>query len=329
MVSYAFFVASLQRNFMNFSHSFKHIRCISLLIPCLLIIQPMDVKSEPMTITTAVAIGVAVNLIASGTIEGLRYFLSKSKNEEEYELRHVLFKDKRMSYFINSLETLKNISDADDAEEVFLTDHELYRYPNFVKAIKKSCPGYAEYIKNLYFELAQNYKKRKVRGFERVYKKNLLTRNLPGNKPEEDNFEFYELIKKLYQEVLEQEQRDQLIALILQGDFATINQLWDSLDKNLLCEVLRTIGCEKNDKAYAVLMNLVGTCGSESAELCKLAATILLTTDPETIDSYKNALFLLEKALALKPDDKEIVMNIQSLKKLIEMTEIEQQVVFV
>ena len=312
---------------MNFSTRFKRGLTVSVLVPGLLAIQPKKVHAEPLSVGGIVA-SVVVQLITSTSVDGVYYLLSKSKSDQEYDLRHAFLKDKRPSYFITSIEGLKNSPDIEGIEHYLLADHELYRYPNF-RQVAKTCPGYAEYIKQLYAELEQDYKKRKVRGFKRVYKKNLLTRNLPGNKPEEDYFEFYELIKKLYQEVLEHEQRDLLIMLVMQGDFAAINQLWNSLNKTVLFEVLSSIaGTENSSQAFMVLMNLINNCGRESAELYELAATILLNIHPENSgDSDKEVLSLLEKALAFKPDDKEIIWNIEALKKLIEMSELSQQAV--
>ncbi len=293
---------------MIFSPNFKQFSRISLLAVALLIIQPRKIRAtDPITFAgfcCSVLYMAATSLVVSGVIGIATYLLTESKTQQEYDERHAIFYDKNNLFFLELIESIKNNPRLKNSELKILSNHEMYRYESFIEAIKESCPEYAQYIKELYAELVINYKKRKVRGFKRIYKTNIISRELPGHNPADDYFEFYELIKTLYQEVLVAEQLEELRNLILSKNVTAINELWNTIDQTILYEALNTIGCqEKNDAAYYVALNLITTCNKESSKLHLAIAIILLTKPQITIQTYEEALHHMRRALELNPED--------------------------
>lgn len=267
-------------------------------------IKPAKIKAaEPLTmafIVSGIIISVSASLVLAGVYTTADLFLRKSKNKKDYERRHTLFEGKSKTYFLDTIDALKNNADIENAELRVLSNHELYRYPKFRAAIKESCSEYSDYIKKIIVELANDRKKRDVQGFNVTYK---------SKKSQEDIFEFYELIKALHQEILAEEGLVEVLRqLILNGDYLAINEQWDLFDQELLCQVLRSVGMQENNRvAYDVLVNLFNVCQRESAELRYLAFSILFNVLPSSLTNYQEALNNLRKALEIEPHNQDFL----------------------
>ena len=171
-------------------------------------------------------ISIAVGALVSSGIASLTNWLtSPSKDKEEYERRHNHFKALSKDGFLDEIIIMNTTTD--QAERDILRQHELYRYPNFIAAIKSVCPNYADYIKSLKEEITHNHKARLVRGFKTERRGSFLTRNLRDVQPN-DYYEFYELIKWLHEEILLEEKQAILQAKI-NKDLAEIEKLMNQL----------------------------------------------------------------------------------------------------
>ncbi len=150
-------------------------------------------------------ISIAVGALVSSGIASLTNWLtSPSKDKAEYERRHTHFKTLSKDGFLDEIIIMNTTTG--QTERDMLSQHELYRYPNFIAAIKSACPNYGVYIKNLNDEIAINYKARIVRGFKVERRGSFLTRNLRDERSN-DYYEFYELVKTLHEEVLAEEKK--------------------------------------------------------------------------------------------------------------------------
>lgn len=147
-------------------------------------------------------ISIAVGVIFDKTIQySCEWLFAQSTTKAEYLKRHQLLEKQTKSFFLSALELAKSAQGSDFT----LSQYELYRYPNFIQALKEFCPEeYATYIKALFIELINNPKKSEVQGF--------VTRHLivsAGCGVRSINlgtyYEFFELIKILYIELVEQE----------------------------------------------------------------------------------------------------------------------------
>jgi hypothetical protein len=173
-------------------------------------------------------ISIAIGALVSSSIASLTNWLtSPSKDKAEYERRHTHFKTLSKDRFLDEITIMSNTSG--ETERDMLRQHELYRYPNFIAAIKSACPNYADYIKNLNNEIAINYKARIVRGFKLERRGSFLTRNLRDVRSY-DYYEFYELIKKLHEEVV-LEEKQKLSQEKLNKDLAEIEKLIGQLSQ--------------------------------------------------------------------------------------------------
>ena len=149
----------------------------------------------------SMVVGAVVITGVSKAIDGLMYLFGPSKSAQEYEKRHEYLKTLSKKDFIFDIKAARQDGKKTDLQ--ILAQHELYRYKDFIEAIKELIPSYDEYIKVLMLELENNPKARIVRGFEtdHLYHKGagLL------KKKAKDFSEFYQLIKKFYAEVLQWE----------------------------------------------------------------------------------------------------------------------------
>jgi hypothetical protein len=161
---------------------------------------------DPATMVVGGLVSAGVNKAA----DGLACLLLPSKGDKDYAARHEQLKFFTKQDFIEDIEFACSAGKKGALD--FLTQHELYKYPHFIEAIKEIFPEYAQYIKALMQELNDNPKARLVHGFEtdhlyhkgaRLFKKNAR-----------DFSEFYELIKKLYAQVLAEEQRLALVETV-------------------------------------------------------------------------------------------------------------------
>lgn len=123
------------------------------------------------------------------------------KNLYDLEKRNLAYLSE--DYFVEAIELLP-AGDPDLA----LTKHEYYAYPSFRSAIKKKCPYYAHYIKELKYRLDGSCQARCINGFKPVKRGSLLTRYIREYN-HDDFYPFYEMVKKLYADVMQEEkQRD-------------------------------------------------------------------------------------------------------------------------
>lgn len=154
---------------------------------------------EPISL----AVGALVTVGVSKAVDGLIYLFGPSKSAVEYETRHGDLQRFSKRDFAIAMDAAQQ-TDLKSEQEI-LSQHELYRYENFIATIKEKCPNYANYIKALMQELNDNPKARLVRGFEtdHVYHKAAAF----FKKRAKDFSAFYRLIQKLYAEVLAQEQQ--------------------------------------------------------------------------------------------------------------------------
>lgn len=149
----------------------------------------------------SMAAGALVVAGVGKAIDGIVWLFSPSQTTKDYEARHERLNLFTKKEFVDDIDTARNILGKTDLE--ILSQHELYRYKNFIDAIKEICPGYAEYIKTLMLELDNNPTARLVRGFETDHLYHKGSRIL--KKRSKDFSQFYILIQKLYAEVLAQE----------------------------------------------------------------------------------------------------------------------------
>ena len=145
---------------------------------------------------------IASSIVSTGLNKGIDWLLTPSKTAREYEQRHEHFQFLAKAEFILEIKALRTIAGA--SYRKILNNHELYRYPSFIEAIKEGCPSYATYIKELLVTITHYYHGRRVRGFKIERRGNILHRHLRDIR-EYDHYEFYELVKKLHDEIVEQE----------------------------------------------------------------------------------------------------------------------------
>ena len=183
-------------------------------------------QSTPLHSLDVLSIAVGA-LVSSGIASLTNWLTSPSKDKTEYERRHNHFKTLSKEGFVSEISGMNTAAGQSDHD--ILRQHELYRYPNFIAAIKTACPSYASYIKSLKEEITYNYKARAVRGFKTERRGSFLTRNLRDVRSY-DYYEFYELIKRLSDEVLIEEELAQTAAQIkLQENMAAIEKLISQL----------------------------------------------------------------------------------------------------
>ena len=120
-----------------------------------------------------------------------------------------------------------------------LSNHELYRYENFRAAIKEEFPGYADYIKTLFKNLSENRNQAEVRGFNSNKRKKI--------------YEFYELIKSLYEEIIALEQQEAMISnsaelCIIAAQLLLSSPTTHETQKKALALVQRALEIEPNNK---------------------------------------------------------------------------------
>lgn len=148
-------------------------------------------------------VGALVVTGVSKAIDGIIYLFGPSKSNQDYKDRHARLKLFSKKDFKESVELARETVQQADLE--ILSQHELYRYEDFIEVIKEMCPDYAAYIKALMHELDDNPKARIVKGFETDH----LYHKWAGilKKKAKDFSAFYRLIQKLYVQVLEQEKK--------------------------------------------------------------------------------------------------------------------------
>lgn len=173
---------------------------------------PLIKAIEPISMV----VGAVVITGVSKAVDGLIYLFGPSKSDQEYKKRHDALKTLSKKDFIDCIKYMRDMGNQSDIE--ILAQHELYRYENFLEAVKELIPNYNKCIKALMVELDNNPKARLVRGFEtdHLYHKGAgLLR-----KRAKDFSEFYKLIKKLYDEVLlrEQQAMKQSIAVVFDDE---------------------------------------------------------------------------------------------------------------
>ena len=168
------------------------------------------VQSAKAIGAAAIGAGVLVSTGINKAVDGLIYLFSTPKNEKDLAARHEQLKFFTKKDFIDDIE-FAQLSLKKSALD-FLAQHELYKYPNFIEAIKEIFPEYATYIKALMQELNDNPKARLVPGFEvdHLYHKGAKL----FKKKACDFSEFYKLVKKLYAQVLAEEQQLEVLLLI-------------------------------------------------------------------------------------------------------------------
>ncbi|MBM3887320.1 hypothetical protein FJ364_05310, partial [Candidatus Dependentiae bacterium] len=134
-------------------------------------------------------LSIAVGALVSSGISSVTNWITKPSNDSaEYEKRHNHFKTLSKEAFLEEIAAMNTTSGL--LERDILSQHELYRYPNFIAAIKTACPSYGTYIKALFAEISSNYKARMVRGFKVEKRGSFITRNLRSVKST-DYYEFY------------------------------------------------------------------------------------------------------------------------------------------
>ena len=145
-------------------------------------------------------------MITVSIILGICYLVShfqiNAQKQQAIETEHRLLNEKRKEYFLDKIHKKLNGPDFKTAERTILTNHSQYRYPNYVDAMKETCPGYPEYIKTLLVDLNRHPHHRTVEGFKTLQKGSLLFSSRAN-----DFYEFYELVKTLDKEVRIQEQQ--------------------------------------------------------------------------------------------------------------------------
>ena len=175
---------------------------------------PLVKAFDPATILLGALVGAGINKAIDGAI----HLLSPSKSDEEYTANHARFSACTKKDFLDKIEVARD--HLEGGAFYFLTQHELYRYPNFIAALKETFPEhYAEYIKKLMQILKDTPNAVIVRGFETDHVYHKCKRFLQNDA--RDFSEFYELIKKLYAQVLAQEEETAALKaqnVILQTD---------------------------------------------------------------------------------------------------------------
>ena len=171
-----------------------------------LAITPSGKPLDPATIIVSALVGTGVNK----TVDGLIYLFSSSKSDKDYAASYERLRFFTKQNFIEDFRVAFSVLKHGALD--ILVQHELYKHPNFIEAVKETFPEYPEYIKALMPALNDNPKARLVRGFETDH----LYHKGAGifRKGARDFSEFYELIKKLYAEVLAQEQRLKALQII-------------------------------------------------------------------------------------------------------------------
>lgn len=159
---------------------------------------PLVKAFDPATIILGALVGAGINKAIDGAI----YLVSPSKSDADYTANHARFSVYTKKDFLDKIEVARDRLEG--GAFYFLTQHELYRYPNFIAALKETFPEYAEYIKTLMQILKVTPNAAIVRGFETDHVYHKCKRFFKNDA--RDFSEFYELIKKLYAQVLAQEE---------------------------------------------------------------------------------------------------------------------------
>ena len=151
----------------------------------------------------SMVVGAVVITGVSKAIDGLCYLFGPSKSKQDYKERHEHLKTLGHKEFVADIESAREQGNKSELD--ILAQHELYRYEEFLTAIIELIPSYDQYIKALMAELDENPKARIVMGFETDH----LYHKGAGifRKKAKDFSEFYQLIQKLYAEVLQRERQ--------------------------------------------------------------------------------------------------------------------------
>ena len=173
--------------------------CFGVLAVAFVAVVPISKAFEPVSI----AVGAVVITGVSKAADGLLYLFGPSKSSQDYEKRHASLKILSKKDFIDGIEFMRTLGRKSEVD--ILAQHELYQYEHFIEAAKESVPGYDKYIKALMLELDKNPKARLVSGFETDH----LYHKFKGffKKKAKDFSEFYRLVRKLYDEVLQREKQ--------------------------------------------------------------------------------------------------------------------------
>lgn len=174
------------------------IKSIHLQLISLILFSLTTTSVQSLDIITMAAGSATTHFISKIT----SWIFSPSKTDEEYAMRDQQLKFRTKDEFLEEIASLKKIGGF--SPEMVLCQHELYRYPNFLAAIKEAFPEYTEYVKKLFNHLSECYEARVVKGFKVERKGYLGLRHLRGVRAY-DYFEFYELIKELSGQIMEEE----------------------------------------------------------------------------------------------------------------------------
>lgn len=207
--------------------------------------------------------------------EGVRWGLSASLSDKEYKQKDAHYRWLSKEDFLKEFKREVVLSGLTQA--TILVSHEMYKYPAFIAAIKESCPDYAQYIKKLMNDLEENPENRLVRGFETDHLYHKCALIFKGKKAR-DFSEFYELIKKLYAEVVAQEQqfavqkKAEAVAAdnADEYDLIEVEELIGALDeqclKKLITEMLSDLSDQQMMKLTA-LIKVGNTASSNPSEI--------------------------------------------------------------
>lgn len=194
---------------------------VSGLALAIILLIPKESSSEPVSMSVAAGVMLAQAAISTAVNEFVHWGLSPAKGEVEYAEQHSFRKNLTTDDFLHQIEILKNLKFF--SEQKILAQHEMYRYPNFVDAIRETCPGYAGYIKKLLRELTDNYHARDVKGFG-IRRSGIPFLSRLRSLNAADEYEFFELVKNLAAHVAQAEAKE------LQEKIALFNELYGLLD---------------------------------------------------------------------------------------------------
>ena len=196
------------------------------------------------------------NLVVTAVHSIADFFQSESKEDERFAQAYAVLKKKNKAYFVTTINTMLKDSDLDNPELEALTAFELYHCPNYIKALAETCPGYADFIKKIMDELANNPEAYKIKGFETI-----VTRTpWPGFKLGYDlkkTYPFYELICQIYKELLAKERkkieeanemavRDEKLQEIVCADEEQVELLIENLSEDDKIALIKLLNQLKN-----------------------------------------------------------------------------------
>jgi hypothetical protein len=167
-------------------------------VPIFLLLALTMSQLQGFDVVTIAAEGIVTNVVSKLS----SWIFSPSKSEAEYAARDQQLKFRTKEEFLREFEFLKKTTRC--TSDLILSQHELYRYQNFLAAIKEAFPEYADYIKKLFGQISQFYEGRVVRGFKIERRGCLGLRNIRGIRSY-DYYEFYELIKQLAGDIMVEE----------------------------------------------------------------------------------------------------------------------------